>query len=97
MLGWYDDEQYIYIAMEYYEQGNLRDYVLNSLIQAEHWAREVMRQILGVLVELTASQLAHRNITPSVPPPHTVPQKTVTNSVLEHLDCVDAANSGETW
>lgn len=67
MLGWYEDEQYIYIAMEYYEQGNLRDFVLQYPIQAESWAREVIRQILSVLAELTASQLAHRNITPSVP------------------------------
>lgn len=66
MLGWYEDEQYIYIAMEYYQHGNLRDFVLNSPIQSESWARDVIRQILGVLVELTASQLTHRNITPSV-------------------------------
>lgn len=66
MLGWYQDEQYIYIAMEYYHLGNLRDYVVNAPIQSESWAREVIRQILGVLVELTASQLTHRNVTPSV-------------------------------
>lgn len=78
--------------MEYYEQGNLRDYVINTPIQAEPWAREVIRQILGVLVELTASELAHRNITPSVHPPPNIHLKQVTNITSEHPNCIHAAH-----
>lgn len=54
------------IAMEYCEYGNLRDWIAASPLQGEPWAREVTRQILGVLAELAAAQLAHRNLKPSV-------------------------------
>lgn len=66
MLGWYQDDESVYIAMEYYPYGNLGQWVLSAPIQSESWAREVIKQILGVLDELDRAQLAHRNIKPSV-------------------------------
>lgn len=71
MLGWYQDleNHYTYIAMEYYQHGNLRDWLLRSPPQDESWARDVMKQILTVLAELAAVGIAHRNIKPSVCPP----------------------------
>lgn len=70
MLCWYEDDMFTHIAMEYCAYGNLRDWILSHPFQGEAWAREVMRQILGVLVELDlSSRLAHRNIKPSVSQP----------------------------
>ncbi|KAL0639015.1 Protein kinase protein rad53 [Maublancomyces gigas] len=54
-----------YIAMEYYPNGNLRDWLSNSPPQGESWAREVVKQVLSVLSELAVAGLAHRNIKPS--------------------------------
>lgn len=92
MLGWYEDGQYIYIAREYYQQGNLRDFVLNTPVQSESWARGVVSLILGVLVELAASQLAHRNITPSFLLSN-LDQKPPANTALERPDRAHASNS----
>lgn len=55
--------------MEYCVIGNLRDWIHKYPFPGETWAREVTKQILSVLVELNFSQLAHRNIKPSVCPP----------------------------
>lgn len=70
MLGWYTNTQqrFTYIAMEYYPHGNLRDFLRDAAPQEESWAREVMKQVLGVLAELVAGGLAHRNIKPAVSP-----------------------------
>lgn len=75
MVGWYEDDEFTYIAMEYYEHGNLFNFVSNSPIQAEYWARDVIKQILEVLAELAKAQLAHRNITPTVLSPPAKPRR----------------------
>lgn len=68
MLGWYQDTErnLTYIAMEYYPNGNLRDWLRDSAPQGELWARNVIKQVLNVLVELALAGLAHRNIKPAV-------------------------------
>lgn len=66
MLCWYHDAVYIYLAMEYHELGNLKDWIHDYPLHGEHWARAVTLQVLRVLVQLDLNSLAHRNIKPSV-------------------------------
>lgn len=70
MVGWYDDDEFTYVVMEYYQHGILKNFVLNSPFQTEIWARDVIRQILEVMSELAVAKLAHRNIIPSVHSSH---------------------------
>ena len=67
-LGWYENHDYVYIAMEYISQGNLRHY-LEVEERSESEARDITRQLLGGLSVIHEEGFAHRDLKPEVKPP----------------------------
>lgn len=87
--------------MEYYPPGNLQKYLEASPCQEQPWARDVIRQVLGVLIELETSQMAHRNLTLSVCPHHRYSCESGNHANLlawlEHRDLIPVAHQGQSY
>ena len=66
-FGWYEDAEAIYIAMEYFQHGDLHNYLSNtkSRLPVEE-AQELTRQILEGLAHMHTNGFAHRDIKPGV-------------------------------
>jgi serine/threonine protein kinase len=64
LIGWYSDEQAIFIAMEYAQQGDLNDCVKEPLPEPE--AKVIAQQIVEALEILHQRRWAHRDLKPSV-------------------------------
>lgn len=65
-LGWYEDQKYIYIAMEYMERGDLAQYLRESGSEAKAQAREIAKQLLEGIMILHARKICHRDLKPQV-------------------------------
>lgn len=68
-LGWYQDENFIYLAMEYVQYGDLEGYLEDCPKQAKINAEEITRQLLAGLVVLHEQEICHRDLKPQVGPP----------------------------
>lgn len=66
--GWYKDETGIllYLMMEYFEQGDLGQFIKEFGPQGEENAKEITRQLLEGLVVLHQRQICHRDLKPQV-------------------------------
>ncbi|KAJ5180898.1 hypothetical protein N7492_004108 [Penicillium capsulatum] len=62
-IGWYETDDFAYIAMEYIEHGSLDNYLKESLPEVE--AREITRQIAEGLCDLHANNFVHRDLKPA--------------------------------
>lgn len=67
-LGWYQhlEENFIYIAMEYLEHGDLGQYCKAFGTQAKANVKEITKQILEGLQVLHNRQICHRDLKPEV-------------------------------
>ncbi|KAF8532990.1 kinase-like domain-containing protein [Trichophaea hybrida] len=63
-FGWYEDEQWIYIAMEYIEFGDLQRYI--DVQWTEGDTRVVARQLLEGLKVMHDDGILHRDLKPAV-------------------------------
>jgi serine/threonine protein kinase len=64
MYGWYDDDKSIYIAMEYFELGDLSRHM--SVIRNEAEICLITYQVMKGLKELHRLNIIHRDIKPHV-------------------------------
>ena len=67
LLGWYESDDYIHIAMEYISMGNLRNYLEDERSESE--AKVVTQQLLKGLVVIHQERFAHRDLKPEVRSP----------------------------
>lgn len=65
-FGWYDDHDFLYIAMQYFPHGDLSHYIKTDHPSAKLNSREITRQILGGIVVLHERQICHRDLKPAV-------------------------------
>jgi serine/threonine protein kinase len=66
-FGWYESQDYLFIAMEYLELGDLHTYYLDRESPLpEHEVKEVTYQILYGLYFMHNNGFAHRDLKPSV-------------------------------
>ena len=68
LLGWYESDNYVYIAMEYISHGDLRDYL--EVERPESEAKAITRQLLEGLLVIHQEGFAHRDLKPEVSPPY---------------------------
>ena len=64
LLGWYRDNQNLYIAMEYFELGDLGQCVTAAL--PEHESQMIVAQVTEALEFMHQRNIAHRDLKPSV-------------------------------
>ncbi|CAH0042594.1 unnamed protein product [Clonostachys rhizophaga] len=64
MLGWYESERNLCIAMEYFPEGDLQSYIRDRARLNEGETQEVISQVLKGLAIMHKSGLAHRDIKP---------------------------------
>lgn len=93
--GWFEDRDFIYLAMEYIEHGDLGQYIKNHAIQAKREVQVITSQVLEGLVVLHGRAICHRDMKPQVTHPND-PTSFITNVFprLEHPDCVSCADMG---
>jgi serine/threonine protein kinase len=65
-FGWYKSSEYLFIAMEYLELGDLRAYLDHEKRFPEHEAKEITYQILVGLYNMHDNRFAHRDLKPEV-------------------------------
>ncbi|KAF2874829.1 kinase-like domain-containing protein [Massariosphaeria phaeospora] len=63
--GWYEDDDTIFIAMEYFEHGDLQTQMSQRHILPELEVQEVVFQVLEGLAFMHDNQFAHRDLKPS--------------------------------
>ncbi|CAI7663088.1 unnamed protein product [Penicillium viridicatum] len=64
-FGWYQNQSTLFITMEYLEQGDLQDYLLNNQPLSEFEAQAIMSQILEGLDLMHKNGFAHRDLKPN--------------------------------
>lgn len=69
LLGWYDTDSSLYIAMEYFPLGDLQNYLAKRGPMHEADAREISFQVLQGLAYMHREGFAHRDIKPGVSSP----------------------------
>jgi calcium/calmodulin-dependent protein kinase I len=62
--GWYEDAECVYIAMEYFEFGDLDQCLKHPLPERE--AQQITHQLLEALEQLHLNGYAHRDLKPAV-------------------------------
>ena len=65
-LGWFEDPETLYIAMEYLEEGDLTKHIGTPLPQET--VRNISKQILEGLQVMHQQGIAHRDLKPAVWP-----------------------------
>ncbi|KAH7140920.1 kinase-like domain-containing protein [Dactylonectria macrodidyma] len=63
-LGWYETEDSLCIAMEFFPAGDLQTYVAEHALLREDDCREITSQILRALIVMHGEGFAHRDIKP---------------------------------
>lgn len=63
-LGWFEDEENIYIAMEYFQHGTLDEFIKETL--SENNARIITLQLLEGLKVMHDEHFTHRDLKPEV-------------------------------
>lgn len=66
LLGWYEDPKRLFIAMEYFDLGDLQKYMISNDPMPEGDAQEVVYQILHGLYFMHREGFAHRDVKPAV-------------------------------
>jgi len=66
-FGWFEDQNNYYLAMEYFEQGTLRDYLRNlEGLMPELDTIEIVTQLLSGIKEMHKMNYTHRDLKPDV-------------------------------
>ena len=63
-LGWFEEPEALYIAMEYLEEGDLTKHISVPLLQET--VRNISKQVLEGLKVMHEKGIAHRDIKPAV-------------------------------
>lgn len=63
MHGWYEDTNWIFLAMDYFELGDLSHHLQSTIPESE--ARDIMQQLLSGLVQMHNMGITHRDLTPT--------------------------------
>lgn len=71
-ISWYENPDFIFVAMEYIELGDLSQYLKSPTPPLD--AKEIARQVLSGLVILHERKVCHRDIKPQVWPPSVFPK-----------------------
>lgn len=71
-FGWFEDNEFIYFAMEYAENGNLYELLEKGNI-LERDMKVIAKQLLAGLQVMHENDFCHRDIKPEVVFPHLVP------------------------
>lgn len=61
--GWYESQDWIYLAMDYFEMGDLSHHLQGKL--PENQARDITQQLFRGLVELHGMGITHRDLKPT--------------------------------
>ena len=64
LLGWFEDAETLYIAMEYLEEGDLSNHIDTPLPQRT--VQDISKQILEGLQVMHQQGIAHRDLKPAV-------------------------------
>ena len=65
-FGWYENPESVFVAMEYFLHGDLGNYLLPPLPEAE--VQQIISQILEGLSFMSDNGFAHRDLKPAVSP-----------------------------
>lgn len=68
LIGWFEDTDHIYAAMEYVEHGDLGQYLEADPAQAKSEAKWISSQILKAVAVLHNKDILHRDLKPNVWP-----------------------------
>lgn len=71
-FGWFEDNKFIYFAMEYAENGNLYELLEKGNI-LERDMKVIAKQLLAGLQVMHENSFCHRDIKPEVVLPHPIP------------------------
>jgi len=63
-FGWYETDESVLIAMEYFPLGDLQNYLSSPLRENE--AQQITYQLLEGLSSMHEHQIAHRDLKPAV-------------------------------
>lgn len=63
-LGWFEDVNFFYIAMEYLEHGDLGEHIATPLPESQ--AASIVAQVARALQYMHHRQFVHRDIKPKV-------------------------------
>lgn len=69
ILGWYENKDFVFLAMEYIKDGDLSQYLEKFGQKARSEAKEIIRQLAEGLVVLHEQDICHRDLKPQVPTP----------------------------
>src|ERR1700712_5331311 len=65
-FGWFENDQYVFLAMEYFENGDLVQHI--STISTEDEVRQITTNVLDGLTIMHTEKFAHRDLKPQVCP-----------------------------
>ncbi|KAI5852461.1 kinase-like domain-containing protein [Morchella snyderi] len=64
-LGWYEKTDFVFVTMEYLENGDLEKYLKSSRLKAKSEAKEIATQLLEGLKVLHENKICHRDLKPN--------------------------------
>ena len=99
-LGWLEEPESLYIAMEYLEEGDLTKHIHTPLPQET--VQSISKQILEGLEVMHQQGMAHRDLKPAVLPlPSNISLGNVasqnTDELIEHFCSFYVSSVGQTW
>ena len=65
-LGWFEEPEALYIAMEYFEEGDLAKHIGTPLTLLRETVQNISKQILEGLEVMHQQGIAHRDLKPAV-------------------------------
>ena len=96
LLGWYESDDYVHIAMEYVSHGHLRHYL--EVERSESEAKTITRQLLEGLSVIHQEGFAHRDLKPEVRASSLLFWfKRQADKGIEYLGSLHISHMGQNW